>query len=308
MTDDKKWQKPARADAPASASSRPGFSLEIERLGDLDLDGLRIAWRNVFAKMAPAHLPKHLLIRIIAYRLQACASGDVDRKVRQMLNRLLDQKDSDPSKRSKSIVLKPGTLLVREWSGDLHRVRVLENGFAWNGVTYGSLTKVAWAITGTRWNGPRFLDWQLSGLNAEMDNPKSDFQLIEKARREGRNQPQQRYDNACRSCCPLVVPWSPPNFRRKREVIAPSGQTGNIRPIRAEAQTKLVKAIAKSRVWLDEMVDGTVRDTDELALREKVTERSIRTLRLVNLPSHWEEQRRQLGHASKPVDLALPPL
>jgi site-specific DNA recombinase len=120
---------------------------------------------------------------------------------------------------------------------------------------------------------------------------------------------------------PLTIPWSPPTLPRKREVIAPSGHSGDIRPIRAEARTKLVKAIARSRHWLDELVTGTVGDTDELALREKVSERSIRTLltlaflapdlvkaavegrlprgfgvsRLVNLPSRWEEQRRLLG-------------
>jgi hypothetical protein len=38
----------------------------------------------------------------------------------------------------------------------LHRVAVLAEGFAWNGTTYPSLSKVAFAITGTRWNGPRF--------------------------------------------------------------------------------------------------------------------------------------------------------
>ena len=52
--------------------------------------------------------------------------------------------------------VKPGTLLVREWDGTLQRVVVLESGFAWNGVTYESLSKVARAITGTNWNGPRF--------------------------------------------------------------------------------------------------------------------------------------------------------
>ena len=51
---------------------------------------------------------------------------------------------------------KPGTLLVREWEGALHRVMVLEQGFAWNGQTFDSLSKVAHAITGTNWNGPRF--------------------------------------------------------------------------------------------------------------------------------------------------------
>ena len=38
----------------------------------------------------------------------------------------------------------------------MHRVAVLADGFAWNGKTYPSLSKVAFAITGTRWNGPRF--------------------------------------------------------------------------------------------------------------------------------------------------------
>ena len=33
---------------------------------------------------------------------------------------------------------------------------VLADGFAWNGQTYDSLTKIAFAMTGTRWNGPRF--------------------------------------------------------------------------------------------------------------------------------------------------------
>jgi hypothetical protein len=52
--------------------------------------------------------------------------------------------------------IKPGCLLVREWVGEIHRVMVVEVGFAWNGGTYHSLSEVARAITGTRWNGPRF--------------------------------------------------------------------------------------------------------------------------------------------------------
>jgi Protein of unknown function (DUF2924) len=52
--------------------------------------------------------------------------------------------------------LRPGTVLAREWNGQMHRVAVLADGFAWNGKTYASLSKVAFAITGTRWSGPRF--------------------------------------------------------------------------------------------------------------------------------------------------------
>jgi len=50
----------------------------------------------------------------------------------------------------------PGTILVREWNGQAHRVTVVEQGFAWQGATYDSLSKIAQAITGTKWNGPRF--------------------------------------------------------------------------------------------------------------------------------------------------------
>ena len=52
--------------------------------------------------------------------------------------------------------LTPGTVLVREWDRRSQRVMVMSDGFAWNGQTYESLSKVAFAITGTNWNGPRF--------------------------------------------------------------------------------------------------------------------------------------------------------
>ena len=49
-----------------------------------------------------------------------------------------------------------GTVLTREWGGQHHRVMVLEGGFAWAGRTYSSLSEIAKAVTGTKWNGPRF--------------------------------------------------------------------------------------------------------------------------------------------------------
>ena len=52
--------------------------------------------------------------------------------------------------------LLPGTVLTREWNGRHHRVMVVGEGFAWEGRTYDSLSKIASAITGTKWNGPRF--------------------------------------------------------------------------------------------------------------------------------------------------------
>jgi aspartate ammonia-lyase len=49
-----------------------------------------------------------------------------------------------------------GTQLIREWRGVEHKVTVLADGFEWEGRRYKSLSAVARAITGTRWNGPLF--------------------------------------------------------------------------------------------------------------------------------------------------------
>jgi hypothetical protein len=61
----------------------------------------------------------------------------------------------DLSSRGKT-ALAPGTVIGREHGGTMHHVMVLTDGFAWNGQTYRSLSEVAFAITGTKWNGPRF--------------------------------------------------------------------------------------------------------------------------------------------------------
>lgn len=66
--------------------------------------------------------------------------------------------DGGPAEESgqEAAELTPGTVLVREWDQQSHRVMVLADGFAWNGQTYDSLSRIASAITGTRWDGPRF--------------------------------------------------------------------------------------------------------------------------------------------------------
>ena len=140
---------------------RASLDNEIARLRGLDVGQLRARWHTVFRRAAPPHLPRHLLFRILAYRLQADQLGDLDLNTRRVLDRIgsessegIDRLVAD-SARSRS-ALKPGTLLTREWDGHLQQVMVLADGFAWNGKTYGSLSKVAFAITGSRWNGPRF--------------------------------------------------------------------------------------------------------------------------------------------------------
>jgi Protein of unknown function (DUF2924) len=131
---------------------------EIARLRGLDVGELRARWHTVFRRRAPPHLPRHLLFRMLVYRLQADQLGDLDADTRRLLDRLgsgSSERLVVDLNRSKT-ELRPGTLLTREWDGHLQRVMVLADGFSWNGNTYRSLSKVAFAMTGTRWSGPRF--------------------------------------------------------------------------------------------------------------------------------------------------------
>jgi hypothetical protein len=123
---------------------------------DLDLAGLQARWRTMFGRRAPAHLPRHLLLRIAAYRLQAEVHGDLNPASVRSLERLAKAGASGSAPLPDVGSVRPGTLLVREWNGVVHRVMALDQGFAWNGTSYRSLSEVARAITGTRWNGPRF--------------------------------------------------------------------------------------------------------------------------------------------------------
>ena len=143
-------------------STKTSVEDEIAHLRGLDLKGLGSRWQSVFQRPAPDHLTRHLLFAVIAYRVQADRFGDLDHETRQVLDRTV-AKEAGPvttarlvnfdQKRTK---LSPGTVLVREWDRKSQRVMVMADGFAWNGQTYDSLSKVAFAMTGTKWNGPRF--------------------------------------------------------------------------------------------------------------------------------------------------------
>ena len=143
---------------PASPDHKT-LDVELARLRELDVGALRARWHTLFRQKPPTHLPRHLLYRILAYRLQADQLGDLDPESKRLLDRAespeqVGQRAVDRSRRVAEI--KPGTHLGREWNGRMERVAVLADGFAWNGKTYPSLSKAALAITGTRWNGPKF--------------------------------------------------------------------------------------------------------------------------------------------------------
>jgi hypothetical protein len=151
-----------RARIAAEASGISSVEAEIARLRGLDAKALRARWRTSFGQDAPTHLARHLLFAMLAYRLQAEAMGDLD----VATVRFLKQVDLAPCKlaavpltkafEQRTRELSPGTVLTREWGGQHHRVMVLDGGFVWEGRPYSSLTEIAKAITGAKWNGPRF--------------------------------------------------------------------------------------------------------------------------------------------------------
>ena len=68
---------------------------EIARLRDLDVGELRARWHTVFGRRATPHLPRHLLFRILAYRLQADRLGELDADSRRLLDRIAGSPDED---------------------------------------------------------------------------------------------------------------------------------------------------------------------------------------------------------------------
>ena len=129
-------------------------------------------------------------------------------------------------------------------------------------------------------------------------------------------------DNKADEC--VTFPWSPPSPNRKRDLLLPAGYDADTtKPMKIENRARLLKAIRNGMVWLDELVDQKVADTDALAQREGCSERTVRlTLslaflapdiiaaavegklprglgltRLTELPADWAEQRRVLGIA-----------
>lgn len=129
-------------------------------LADLPIAELSMTWRRHFTDRVPDHLPRSLLARLLSHRLQVEQHGGLSKQavvyLKVIETDIREGRDPD-TPYVQSNQLKIGTQLARDHGGILHRVMVLENGcYAWDGKTYGSLSAVAKAITGTNWNGHRF--------------------------------------------------------------------------------------------------------------------------------------------------------
>jgi hypothetical protein len=117
---------------------------------------LKQQWRELFGKEPPPFNRRYIESRL-AYRLQELAYGGLKPETITRLEALGVQFDGgDRVRRKARLDDRPiaGTRLIREWQGVEHRVTVVADGYDYQGRPYKSLSAIARAITGTRWNGP----------------------------------------------------------------------------------------------------------------------------------------------------------
>ena len=140
---------------------------EIEQLRTLKAVALKIKYQQVFGEPSRS-LNRQFLFRRIAWRMQALAEGDLSERARRRASELADDADWKirPSRTFRGFSIEeprrdhrlpePGSILTREYKGRNIVVRVLDEGFVWEQRRYASLSKLAFAVTSTRWNGFTF--------------------------------------------------------------------------------------------------------------------------------------------------------
>ena len=130
---------------------------ELDQLPKTKVADLRVRYRELFRAEPPKAFGPDLLRRSIAHRIQERAYGGLSREHHRLLNQLVLAARAKPKGRLElPRRIKPGSELVRTWNRRTYRVVVLASGFAYESRTYKSLSEIAFAITGTKWNGPRF--------------------------------------------------------------------------------------------------------------------------------------------------------
>ena len=153
--------KPVSAEAGCGRYDDPTVLARLAALKTDPMPELKRQWRDLFDSEPPPYNRRYLERRL-AYRIQELAFGGLKPETLRRLEELGEQLDGgNITTRRIRADLKPiaGTRLLREWQGREHVVTVTADGYEWQGRPYKSLSAIARAITGTRWNG-----WVFFGL------------------------------------------------------------------------------------------------------------------------------------------------
>jgi hypothetical protein len=164
------------ATQPASEPAEPPDAA-LARISEMNIEQLRVCWRETFASDPPAAFSKDLLARAICYRLQEQTFGGLSASTDRLLRSLV-KPGAEPPRR-----VKVGSVLIREHHGVVHEVLVVPGGFCWRGETYDSLSTIAKTITGTSWNGPRFFGLRSKKMHNQPEDPTTGLAAVNRDRK-----------------------------------------------------------------------------------------------------------------------------
>ena len=153
------------------------LSSEIAALATMTYSELHLAWRRHYRAVPPKKISRDILEIGVAWKIQENKLGGLGAAVKRQIAELARTMESKfDLVKPRTMSLKPGARLLRNWLGVTHEVLVVEDGFVWAGRTWRSLSAIAREITGTRWSGPRFFglkvttDSNVSEQTAEMSD------------------------------------------------------------------------------------------------------------------------------------------
>lgn len=130
---------------------------QLRKLGELRRQDIETLWAKLYGRTMNVPSRREVVVLLLAYRLQEKACGSLSSATCKRLRTIAAEIEADPDAAFLDIPgIKPGTRLIREWQGETHKVRVVEDGFIYEGQRYKSLSEIARLITGTRWSGPVF--------------------------------------------------------------------------------------------------------------------------------------------------------
>jgi hypothetical protein len=136
---------------------------QLTALKAMSVPDLKARWRELFDTPAPPYNRRFLESRL-AYRIQELEFGGLSDVAVERLDALADALSEGRPLQRKGGNSRPlaGTRLMREWQGVEHCVTVRDNDFEYQGRPFKSLSSIARAIAGTRWNG-----WVFFGLKSQ---------------------------------------------------------------------------------------------------------------------------------------------
>lgn len=142
---------------PTEATLNEDLSHKIAALPNLDKAQLLKVWAENFTQGPPPKLRKEIMVPVLAYRMQEREFGGLSHAARKRLKDIAQSlRKEKPSSDIATPNLVTGTRLIRSWHGQVHEVLSRDRGYEYRGRNYGSLSRIAREITGTRWSGPAF--------------------------------------------------------------------------------------------------------------------------------------------------------